>query len=168
MENVSTGVLDTNKEHYLRSNDKSEKSGDKLKHMQLHMSKYKKWRFTIQYVTPTALLFFKSQFPKQVVKHTGGKWLTHDTKRRKDNQLQSLKPMAPRWIWYSLKENPRAKTSWWWEIAEHQMPSDKMLFKTNTKMFMSMVNTDFCFMKLYLFGLANYHFPGFFSSWTLF
>ena len=23
--------------------------------------------------------------------HTGGKWLIHDTKRRKDNQLQSLK-----------------------------------------------------------------------------
>ena len=24
-------------------------------------------------------------------KHTGGKWLIHDTKHRKDNQLQSLK-----------------------------------------------------------------------------
>ena len=25
--------------------------------------------------------------------HAGGKWLIHDTKRRKDNQLQSLKHM---------------------------------------------------------------------------
>ena len=28
---------------------------------------------------------------QKVDKHTGGKWLIHDTKRRKDNQLQSLK-----------------------------------------------------------------------------
>ena len=27
----------------------------------------------------------------KVDKHTEGKWLIHDTKRRKDNQLQSLK-----------------------------------------------------------------------------
>ena len=26
--------------------------------------------------------------------HAGGKWLIHDTKRRKDNQLQSLKSPA--------------------------------------------------------------------------
>ena len=32
---------------------------------------------------------FKLDFPK-VDKHTGGKWLIHGTKRRKDNQLQSL------------------------------------------------------------------------------
>ena len=29
---------------------------------------------------------------KKVDQHAGGKWLIHDTKRRKDNQLQSLKP----------------------------------------------------------------------------
>ena len=27
---------------------------------------------------------------QKVVQHAGGKWLIHDTKRRKDNQLQSL------------------------------------------------------------------------------
>ena len=32
----------------------------------------------------------KVDFPK-VDQHAGGKWLIHDTKRRKDNQLQSLK-----------------------------------------------------------------------------
>ena len=32
----------------------------------------------------------KSDFQK-VDQHAGGKWLIHDTKRRKDNQLQSLK-----------------------------------------------------------------------------
>ena len=33
---------------------------------------------------------FKFDFQK-VDQHAGGKWLMHDTKRRKDNQLQSLK-----------------------------------------------------------------------------
>ena len=32
---------------------------------------------------------FKPDFQK-VDQHTGGKWLIHGTKRRKDNQLQSL------------------------------------------------------------------------------
>ena len=32
---------------------------------------------------------FKLDFPK-VDQHTGDKWLIHGTKRRKDNQLQSL------------------------------------------------------------------------------
>ena len=40
MENVSTGVLDRNKEHYLRCEDKAKKSYDALRHIQLHMSKY--------------------------------------------------------------------------------------------------------------------------------
>ena len=43
METVSTGVLDKNKKkHYLRSKDKAEKSYDVLRHIQWHMSKYKK------------------------------------------------------------------------------------------------------------------------------
>ena len=50
----------------------------------------KKWKYTIQYVKPTAQLVFKIYFQK-VDQHAGGKWLIHDTKRRKDNQLQSLK-----------------------------------------------------------------------------
>ena len=33
---------------------------------------------------------WKSDFQK-VDQHAGGKWLIHDTKRRKDNQLQRLK-----------------------------------------------------------------------------
>ena len=50
------------------------------------MSKYKtKWRYTIQYVKSTAQLVFKIDFQK-VDQHAGGKWLIHDTKRRKDNQ----------------------------------------------------------------------------------
>ena len=49
-----------------------------------------KWRCTIQYVKPTAELGFKIDFQK-VDQHAGGKWLIHDTKRHKDNQLQSLK-----------------------------------------------------------------------------
>ena len=37
---------------------------------------------------------------RKVDQHAGGKWLIHDTKRRKDNQLQSLKPPAeyPSWV----------------------------------------------------------------------
>ena len=42
------------------------------------MSKHKKIRFIVHYVKPTAQL---------VDQHAGGKWLIHDTKRRKDNQL---------------------------------------------------------------------------------
>ena len=44
MEPIGTGVLDKNKEHYLRSKDKAEKSYDVFRHIQLHMSKYKKIR----------------------------------------------------------------------------------------------------------------------------
>ena len=37
---------------------------------------------------PNCCLKFNFQ---KVDQHAGGKWLIHDTKRRKDNQLQSLK-----------------------------------------------------------------------------
>ena len=33
---------------------------------------------------------FKLDFQKVVDQHTGGKWLIHDTKRHKGNQLRSL------------------------------------------------------------------------------
>ena len=49
-----------------------------------------KQRYIIHYVKPTAQLLFKFDFHK-VGQHAGDKWLIHDTKRRKDNQLQSLK-----------------------------------------------------------------------------
>ena len=56
------------------------------------MSKYKKGRYTIQYVKPTAQLVFKKNDFQKLDQHAGGKWLIHDIKRRKeDNQLQSLK-----------------------------------------------------------------------------
>ena len=57
------------------------------------MSKYKKnhiqytKKYTIHYVKPTAQLLFKNRLDQ----HAGGKWLIHNTKRRMDNQLQSLK-----------------------------------------------------------------------------
>ena len=47
MKNARTGVLEKNKEHYLRIKDKAEKWYDVSRHMQLHMSKYKKWRYTM-------------------------------------------------------------------------------------------------------------------------
>ena len=48
----------------------------------------KKIRFIIHYVKSTAkLFFFKFDFQK-VDQYAGGKWLIHDTKCRKDNQLQ--------------------------------------------------------------------------------
>ena len=41
------------------------------------------------YVKLTNLQSFKLDF-QNVEQHTGGKWLIHGTKPRKDNQLQSL------------------------------------------------------------------------------
>ena len=45
--------------------------------------------------------YLKIDFQK-VVQHAGGKWLIHDTKRHKDNQLQSLK--LP---WSCVKPSPK-------------------------------------------------------------
>ena len=54
--------------------------------------KTQKIRFIIHYVKPTAQPLFKIKFDFQKVdQHAAGKWLIHDTKRRKDNRLQSLK-----------------------------------------------------------------------------
>ena len=50
---------------------------------------------------------FKLDFPK-LDQHTGGKWLIHGTKRRKDNQLQSLEPPVEypsRECKYDIKES---------------------------------------------------------------
>ena len=44
----------------------------------------KKWRYTIQYVKPTAQLVLKIDFQK-VDQNAGGKWLINHTKRRKEN-----------------------------------------------------------------------------------
>ena len=48
----------------------------------------KQQKVVYPYVKLTNLLSFKIDFQK-VEQHTGGKWLIHGTKRRKDNQLQS-------------------------------------------------------------------------------
>ena len=82
-------------------------------------------------------------------KHAGGKWLIHYSKRHKDNQLQSLKFPAeyPSWVArcdikgsVSTVLNPifskkvqGQKHPGRWGIVEHQIPSIKVLFKTNTK-----------------------------------
>ena len=87
MENVSTGVLDKNKEHYLRCKDKVVNSYDVLRHIELHMSD-KKLQFIMSNLQPNCCL--KVEFQK-VDKHTRGKWLFDHIKRRNDNQLQSLK-----------------------------------------------------------------------------
>ena len=80
--------------------------------------------------------------------HAGGKWLIHDTKRHKDNQLQSLKllcrisklcrcdikgsvstvlnPIFSKKVQGQKHPGRRG-------IVEHQITSIKVLFKTNTK-----------------------------------
>ena len=93
---------------------------------------------------PNCCLKFDFQ---KVDQHAGGKWLIHDTKRRKDNQLQSLKLPAeyPSWVArcdikgsVSTVLNPifskkvqGQKHPGRWGIVEHQIPSIKVLFKTN-------------------------------------
>ena len=75
---------------YLRSKYKTKKWYDVSRHIIANAKIQRKWRYTIQYVEPTAQPVFKIDFQK-VDQHAGGKWLIHDTKRLKDNQLQSLK-----------------------------------------------------------------------------
>ena len=95
---------------------------------------------------PNCCLKFDFQ---KVDQHAGGKWLIHDTKRRKDNQLQSLKLPAeyPSWVarcdikgsvstvlnLIFSKEVQGQKHPGRWGIVEHQIHSVKVLFKTNTK-----------------------------------
>ena len=81
---------------------------------------------------------------RKVDQHAGGKWLIHDTKRRKDNQLQSLKlpcrifKLSSK-MWHkgvrSTVLNPifskkvqGQKHPGRWGIVEHQIPSIKILF----------------------------------------
>ena len=92
------------------------------------MSKYKKKYDLLSIMSnlqPNCCL--KLDFQK-VDQHAGGKWLIHDTQRRKDNQLQSLKPPCrisklSSQMWHKgvrqhrvesdiLKEGPGTKTSW--------------------------------------------------------
>ena len=52
---------------------------------------------------------FKLDFQK-VDQHTGGKWLIHGTKRRKDNQLQSLE--LPCMISTLEQRTPKHQSDW--------------------------------------------------------
>ena len=94
---------------------------------------------------PNCCLKFDFQ---KVGQHAGGKWSIHDTKRRKDNQLQSLKlpcrisklsrcdikgPDSTVLNPIFSKKVQGQKHPGRWGIVEHQIPSIKMLFKTNTK-----------------------------------
>ena len=53
-----------------------------------YVKTHKKIKYIIHYVKPTAQLLFKMRFPKC---GPTCKWLMHDTKRHKDNKMQSLK-----------------------------------------------------------------------------
>ena len=74
---------------------------------------------------------------QKVDQHAGGKWLIHDTKRHKDNQLQSLKlpcriSKLSSYMWHKgvrwqhvesdiLKEGPGTETSW--EVRDCRTPN---------------------------------------------
>ena len=65
MGNVSTGVLDQNKEHYLRRKNKAEKIIWCIKtYIVAYVKIQKQWRFIIHYAKPTAQRLFKSRFLK--------------------------------------------------------------------------------------------------------
>ena len=123
MEAVSTGVLEKIKNIYeVKIKPKNDMMYEDI--------------YTIQYVKPTAQLVFKNRFLK-VDQHAGGKWFIHDTKRRKDNQLQSLKlpcriSKLSSWMWHKgvrwhhvesdiLKEGPGTETSW--EMRVYRTPN---------------------------------------------
>ena len=92
---------------------------------------------------PNCCLKFDFQ---KVDQHAGGKWLIHDTKRRKDKSWNSPAEY-PSWVArcdikgsVSTVLNPiiskkvqGQKHPGRWGIVEHQIPRIKMLFKTNTK-----------------------------------
>ena len=56
----------------------------------------KKYHHCVKFTYP---LSFQTRIPK-VDQHTGGKWLIHGTKHRKDNQLQSLELSCRISSWY--------------------------------------------------------------------
>ena len=90
---------------------------------------------------PNCCLEFDFQ---KVDQHAGGKWLIHDTKHRKDNQLQSLKLPCRISSWVARcdimgpvstvlnpifsKKVQGQKHPGMWGIVEHQIPSIKILF----------------------------------------
>ena len=82
----------------------------------------KKWRYSIQYVKPTAQLVFKN-----LDQHAGGKWLIHDTKRRKDNKLQSLKlpcriSKLSSWMWHNGSDGTMLNPIFWKKVQRQKHP----------------------------------------------
>ena len=113
MEDVRTGVLEKNKE-YLRRKDKAKKDMMYQDIYNCICQNTKKWRYTIQYVKPTAQLVFKNRFPKggptcrrQVVnpRHqtSQGQSVAKPETPLQNIQVEKLDvtsrgPMAPCWI----------------------------------------------------------------------
>ena len=112
------------------------------------MPKYKKWRFTIHYVKPTAQLLFKSRFPKKWTKYrTQVVNPHHQTPQGQPVVRPENSPIEyPSWVArcdlkgsYDIILNPIFLKKVHWqkypgrrEIAEYKIPSVKMLFKANT------------------------------------
>ena len=105
----------------------------------------KKWRYTIQYVKPTAQLVFKNRFPK------GGptcRGQGHQTLARTISCKAWNSPAEyPNWVarcYMKGSDGTMLNPIFWkkiqaqkhpgrWGIVEHQIPSIKVLFKTNAK-----------------------------------
>ena len=106
-----------------------------------------KWRYTIKYVKPTAQLVFKKRFPK------GGPTCRRQVVNPRHQRSQGhsvAKPQTPlqnSWVarcdikgsdgtmlnpifWKKVQGQKHPGR---WGIVEHQIPSIKVLFKTNTK-----------------------------------
>ena len=112
------------------------------------MSKYKEWRYTIQYVNPTVQLVFQIDFQK-VDQHSGGKWLIHDTKVATTISCKAWNSPAeyPSWVArcdIKASDGTMVNPTLWkkvqgqkhpgrWGIVEHQIPSIKVMFKTNAE-----------------------------------
>ena len=59
-----------------------------IAYVKTHKKNHYPWLSLMSNLQPNCCLKFDFQ---KVDQHAGGKWLIHDTKRHKDNQLQSLK-----------------------------------------------------------------------------
>ena len=109
-----------------------------------------KWRYTIQYVKPTAQLVFKNRFPnggptcmRQVVNPRHQTYVARTISCKAWNSPAEY----PSWVarcdikgsdgtmlnpifWKKVRGQKRPER---WGIVEHQIPSIKVLFKTNAK-----------------------------------
>ena len=113
------------------------------------MSKYKKWRYTIHYVKPTGQLLFQNRFPK------GGPTCRRQVVNPRHQTLQGASVAKPGTPLQNIpvelarcdikgSDGTMLNPIFWkkvqghkhpgrWRIVEHQIPSIKVLFKTNAK-----------------------------------